>query len=66
MVNVEEKVNCIFWVAELASITGVRRKFTYHYWKEAFGAQKNLRISGNMRETPQKLMFGVHYQSFLS
>ena len=35
MVNVDEKVNCIFWLAELKSITAVRRKFTSHYGKEA-------------------------------
>ena len=35
MANVEEKVNCIPWLAELKSTSAVRRKFTSHYGKEA-------------------------------
>ena len=35
MVNVEEKVKCTIWLAELKSITAVRRKLTSHYGREA-------------------------------
>ena len=35
MASVEEKVNCVLWLAELKSLPAVQNRFTAHYNKDA-------------------------------
>jgi hypothetical protein len=59
MVTVEEQVNCVLQLAEMKSVTAVKRRFTDHYRKDASHRNyiniwmKKLKETGSMNDKPQ-------------